>query len=72
MTTETLTAPADAARENTSKEHAGKGFDRALLVGAGFAIAGAILTAILISSRDSREYSEAARAEAPAVPLGTG
>jgi hypothetical protein len=33
---------------------------------------GAILTAILISSRDSREYSEAARAEAPAVPLGTG
>ena len=48
------------------------GIDRALLVGAGFAIAGAILTAILISSRDSREYSEAARAEAPAVPLGTG
>ena len=49
-----------------------KGFDRALLVGAGFAIAGAILTAILISSRDSREYSEAARGEAPAVPVGTG
>ena len=38
-----------------------KGFDRAFLVGAGFAIAGAILAALLISSRDSREHSEAAR-----------
>jgi hypothetical protein len=41
-----------------------KGFDRAFLVGAGFAIAGAILTAVLISSRDSREHAEAARGEA--------
>ena len=40
-----------------------KGFDRAFLVGAGFAVAGAILTAILISSRDSREHAEAARGE---------
>ncbi len=39
------------------------GFDRAFLVGAGFAIAGAILAAVLISSRDSREHSEAARRE---------
>jgi sugar phosphate permease len=38
-----------------------KGFDRAFLVGAGFAIVGAILTAVLISSRDSREHAEAAR-----------
>ncbi|HXM87604.1 MAG TPA: MFS transporter, partial [Solirubrobacteraceae bacterium] len=38
-----------------------KGFDRAFLVGAGFAIAGAILAAVLISSRDSREQAEAAR-----------
>jgi predicted MFS family arabinose efflux permease len=37
-----------------------KGFDRAFLVGAGFAIVGAILTAVLISSRDSREQAEAA------------
>ena len=48
-----------------------KGFDRAFLAGAGFAIAGAILAAILISSRDSREHSKAARQEetalAPAV-----
>jgi hypothetical protein len=38
-----------------------KGFDRAFLVGAGFAILGAILAAVLISSRDSREQAEAAR-----------
>jgi hypothetical protein len=38
-----------------------KGFDRASLVGAGFALAGAILAALLISSRDSREHAKAAR-----------
>jgi hypothetical protein len=38
-----------------------EGFDRAFLVGAGFAVAGAILAAVLISSRDSREHSKAAR-----------
>ena len=38
-----------------------KGFDLAFLVGAGFAVAGAILAAVLISSRDSREHSRAAR-----------
>jgi hypothetical protein len=47
-----------------------KGFDTAFLAGAGFAITGAILTAIMISSRDSREYSEAARTEAAAEPVG--
>jgi len=40
-----------------------KGFDRAFLVGAGFAIAGAILAAVLISSRDSRDHARAAQAE---------
>ncbi|HWF34115.1 MAG TPA: MFS transporter [Solirubrobacteraceae bacterium] len=40
-----------------------KGFDRAFLVGAGFAIAGAILAAVLISSKDSRGHAEAAQAE---------
>jgi predicted MFS family arabinose efflux permease len=39
-----------------------KGFDRAFLVGAGFAVGGAILAALLIASRDSREHSRAARA----------
>jgi EmrB/QacA subfamily drug resistance transporter len=47
-----------------------KGFDRAFLVGAGFAIAGAILAALLISSRDSRDHSKAARSGEPvAVPV---
>jgi EmrB/QacA subfamily drug resistance transporter len=41
-----------------------KGFDRAFLFAAGFAIAGAILASLLISSRDSREH---ARAAAPAT-----
>ena len=41
-----------------------KGYDRAFLFGAGFAIAGAIVAAVLISSRDSRSHAEAARAEA--------
>ena len=43
-----------------------KGFDRAFLVGAGFALAGAILASVMISSRDSREQSAAARAGDPA------
>jgi hypothetical protein len=38
-----------------------KGYDRAFLVGAGFAIAGAILATVLISSSDSREQAAAAR-----------
>jgi EmrB/QacA subfamily drug resistance transporter len=38
-----------------------KGFDRAFLVGAGFAVAGAILATVMISSRDSREHAEVAR-----------
>jgi EmrB/QacA subfamily drug resistance transporter len=54
-----------------------KGFDRAFLVGAGFAIAGAILAAVLISSKDSRalaqeEREEGAGAEAEAVPVILG
>ncbi len=44
-----------------------KGFDRAFLVGAGFALAGALLTLLLISTRDSREHSLAARAAQPAA-----
>jgi EmrB/QacA subfamily drug resistance transporter len=50
-----------------------KGFDRAFLVGAGFAIAGAILAAILISSRDSREHAREAREkDAATVPAAAG
>jgi hypothetical protein len=42
-----------------------KGSERAFLVGAGFALAGALLTAVLISSRDSRAHSRVARAGSP-------
>lgn len=38
-----------------------EGFQDAFLVGAGFALAGAIMAAVLISSRDAREHAEAAR-----------
>ncbi|HWJ51443.1 MAG TPA: MFS transporter [Solirubrobacteraceae bacterium] len=38
-----------------------KGFERAFLVGAGFALAGALLTIVMIASRDSRAHSVGAR-----------
>jgi EmrB/QacA subfamily drug resistance transporter len=44
-----------------------KGFERAFLVGAGFALVGALLTIVLISSRDSRSHSLAARGEVAAA-----
>jgi EmrB/QacA subfamily drug resistance transporter len=47
-----------------------KGFDVAFLVGAGFALAGAVLAAVLISSRDSREHAIEARAELAAAEVG--
>jgi EmrB/QacA subfamily drug resistance transporter len=37
-----------------------KGFDRAFLVGGAFAVLGAILTIVLISSKDSRDHAQAA------------
>jgi len=47
-----------------------EGFQDAFLVCAGFAILGAVLTAVLISSRDSREHAEAARrGEVEVVPI---
>jgi EmrB/QacA subfamily drug resistance transporter len=48
---------AQAALPNALTE----GFQIAFIVGAGFAVLGAILAATLISSRDSREHAEAAR-----------
>ncbi len=44
-----------------------KGYDRAFLFAAGFAIAGAVLAALLISSRDSRMHAKAVREVDPAV-----
>jgi MFS family permease len=49
-----------------------KGFDRAFLVGAGFALVGAILAFVLISSRDSREQSLAARKGDPTPAAAAG
>jgi EmrB/QacA subfamily drug resistance transporter len=47
-----------------------EGFQRAFTVGAGFAIVGALLAAVLISNKDSREHAEAARrGEVEAVPV---
>ncbi len=41
------------------------GFQDAFVVGAGFAVTGAILAAVLIRSRDSREHAKAAQRGAP-------
>jgi EmrB/QacA subfamily drug resistance transporter len=47
-----------------------EGFQIAFIVGAGFAVLGAILSATLISSRTSREHAEAAqRGEAEPAPI---
>jgi hypothetical protein len=46
-----------------------EGFQSAFLVGAGLAIAGAVLAAVLVSSKASREHAEAAqRGEVEPVP----
>jgi MFS family permease len=45
------------------------GFRLAFLVGAGFAVLGAVLAATMISSRDSREHAAAARREAQPQPV---
>ncbi len=47
-----------------------KGFERAFLVGAGFALVGAALTLLLISSRDSRAHSSEARGAAASAASG--
>jgi EmrB/QacA subfamily drug resistance transporter len=44
-----------------------KGFERAFLVGAGFALLGALLTVVMISSRDSRAHSDGARVTEPGL-----
>jgi EmrB/QacA subfamily drug resistance transporter len=50
-----------------------KGYDRAFIVGAGFAIVGAILATFMISSRDSREHAKAAHGgDGQAVPVASG
>jgi EmrB/QacA subfamily drug resistance transporter len=48
-----------------------KGFERAFMVGAGFALLGALLAALLISSHTSQSQAGAATAD-PAVPVAAG
>ena len=67
-----LAAIANAATDNSNAAShlvaLNDGFRIAFLVGAGFALAGAILASVLIDSRDSRAaVEEAARGEAPAA-----
>jgi EmrB/QacA subfamily drug resistance transporter len=46
------------------------GYSRAFLIGCGFAVLGALLSAVVVSSKDSREQAEAAqRGEAPVVAV---
>jgi EmrB/QacA subfamily drug resistance transporter len=50
-----------------------KGFDRAFLIGAGFAVLGAILTILLISSKDSRDHAKvASTVDAATAQAATG
>ena len=49
-----------------------RGFDRAFLVGAAFALAGALVAAVMISSRDSRQHAEAAQRGEAAVASAAG
>jgi predicted MFS family arabinose efflux permease len=49
-----------------------KGFDRAFLVGAGFALIGALVASLLISSRDSRRHAEAAQQGQAAMIAAAG
>jgi len=59
-----------AGGERSATNALTEGFQTAFLVGAGFALTGAILAAVLISSRDSREQVEAARSgESDPVPV---
>jgi EmrB/QacA subfamily drug resistance transporter len=46
-----------------------QGFQDAFLAGAGLALLGALLAAVLISSKDSREHAEAAKREAATEPV---
>jgi predicted MFS family arabinose efflux permease len=55
------TADAFASGETNRLAALTEGFQDAFLVCAGFAILGAILAAVLISSKDSREHAEAAQ-----------
>ena len=61
---------ADFGRAATTNHALVAGYSRAFLIGCGFAVLGALISAVAISSRDSREQAEAARrGEAPVVAV---
>jgi EmrB/QacA subfamily drug resistance transporter len=63
----TATNDAFASGETDPTVALTQGFQDAFLVGTGFALVGAVVAAVLISSKDSREHAEAARrGDAPA------
>ncbi len=49
-----------------------KGFERAFMIGSAFALTGAVLALVLISSRESRSRAAAAGADESVVPVVTG
>jgi EmrB/QacA subfamily drug resistance transporter len=55
------TADVIAGGENNHAAALTEGFQRAFLVGSGFALVGAILAAVMIATSDSREHAEAAQ-----------
>jgi EmrB/QacA subfamily drug resistance transporter len=70
-----LAAIANSATDNSLAAHhtmpvaLTDGFSTAFAVGALFALAGAVLAALLVSSRASREHARAAQAEGQPVPV---
>jgi EmrB/QacA subfamily drug resistance transporter len=61
------TKDALAGGEHSAKVALTQGFQDAFLLGAGFAVLAAIIAALVISSRDSREHAEAARRGEPSA-----
>jgi sugar phosphate permease len=49
-----------------------KGFERAFMVGAGFALLGALLALVLMSSRESRSHAQVGRAAECPAPAVSG
>jgi predicted MFS family arabinose efflux permease len=66
-TSRTASAVSDGAGQAVALT---EGFQTAFLVGAGFALVGAIVAAVTISSRDCREQIETGRVEVPAPCVG--
>jgi hypothetical protein len=67
-TSRTASAVSDGIRDQAVALN--EGFQTAFLVGAGFALVGAIVAALTISSRDCRQQLEAGRVDVPVPCVG--